>query len=144
MRSMRRGATVLELVLTMILMGLVLSIALPRCQRILDSLAVARAAQDIAGAHRRARMSAILQSRAIELTIDANSLAIRPRGDTTSLWYADGPAADRVALAGPQRTLVFSPVGITFGLSNASFLLTRGAATRTVVVSRLGRVRITP
>jgi hypothetical protein len=28
------------------------------------------------------------------------------------------------------------------GLSNASFHLSRGAATRTVVVSRLGRVRL--
>jgi Tfp pilus assembly protein FimT len=139
---MRRGATILELVLTLILMGMVLSIALPRLQGLADSLAVDRAAQEIAAAHRRARMSAILRSRVIELTIDANDLAIRPRGDTTRLWHADGPAANRVALAGPQRTLVFSPVGVTFGLSNASFQLTRGAATRTVVVSRLGRVRI--
>jgi hypothetical protein len=30
------------------------------------------------------------------------------------------------------------------GLSNASFRLSRGGATRTVVVSRLGRVRLTP
>jgi hypothetical protein len=89
-------------------------------------------------------VSAILRSRVLELTIGANDLAIRSRGDTTRLWFADGPAASRVALAGPARTLLFSPVGITFGLSNASFRLTRGAATRTVVVSRLGRVRIVP
>jgi hypothetical protein len=30
------------------------------------------------------------------------------------------------------------------GLSNASFQLSRGAVVRTVVVSRLGRVRIVP
>jgi Tfp pilus assembly protein FimT len=139
---MRRGATLLELVLTLILLGLVLATALPRLGGLADSLAVDRAAQEIAAAHRRARMSAILRSRIIELTIDATGLAIRPRGDTTLLWHADGPAADRVALAGPRRTITFSPVGITFGLSNASFQLTRGAAIRTVVVSRLGRVRI--
>jgi prepilin-type N-terminal cleavage/methylation domain-containing protein len=139
---MRRGATLPELVLTLVLMGLVLAIALPHLGGMADSLAVDRAAQEIAAAHRRARMSAILRSRVLELTIDSSNLAIRPRGDTTLLWRADGPAADRVALAGPRRTLTFSPVGITFGLSNASFKLTRGAAIRTVVVSRLGRVRI--
>jgi Tfp pilus assembly protein FimT len=47
-------------------------------------------------------------------------------------------------LAGPIRILTFSPVGITTGLSNASFRLTRGAVSRTVVVSRLGRVRLAP
>jgi Tfp pilus assembly protein FimT len=139
---MRRGATLLELVLTLILLGLMLIIALPRLGGLADSLAVDRAAQEIAAAHRRARMSAILRSHVIELTIDATALAIRARGDTTLLWHADGPAVDRVVLAGPRRTLTFSPVGITFGLSNASFQLTRGAAVRTVVVSRLGRVRI--
>jgi hypothetical protein len=35
-------------------------------------------------------------------------------------------------------------VGLTDGLANATFRLTRGAATRAVVVSRLGRLRITP
>jgi hypothetical protein len=105
---------------------------------------VNRAALDIIGAHRRARISAILQSRVIELTIDAHDLAIRPRGATIDLWHAAGPAATQVTLAGPQRTLTFSPVGVSFGLSNASFQLSRGAVTRTVVVSRLGRVRVVP
>lgn len=144
MRPMRRGATLPELALTLTLVGLLLAIALPRLHGLADSLAVNRAALEIVAAHRRARMSAILRSRVLELTIGANDLAIRSRGDTTRLWFADGPAASRVALAGPERTLLFSPIGITFGLSNASFRLTRGAATRTIVVSRLGRVRIVP
>lgn len=141
---MRRGATLPELSLTLILMGIILAIALPRIHGLADSLAVARAAQEIAAAHRRARMAAVLRSRTLELTIDANSLIIRPSGAATPIWRANGPAADRVALAGPPRTLTFSPVGITMGLSNASFQLTRGGARRTVVVSRLGRIRIVP
>jgi prepilin-type N-terminal cleavage/methylation domain-containing protein len=141
---MRRGATLPELTIALIVMGLMLSIALPRIQGVTDSLAVDQAAHEIAGAHRRARMSAILRSRVLELIIDADSLILHERGDTTRLWRADGPSASRVALAGPRRTLTFSPVGITMGLSNASFQLTRGAASRTVIVSRLGRVRIVP
>jgi Tfp pilus assembly protein FimT len=38
--------------------------------------------------------------------------------------------------------MTFSPVGMTIGLSNATFQLRRAAAARVVVVSRLGRVRI--
>ncbi len=144
LRPMRRGTTLPELALTLVVMGLVLAIALPRLRGLTDSLAVNRAAQEIVAAHRRARMSAILQSRVVELTVGATALAVRPRGAAADLWRADGPAANQVVLAGPQRTIVFSPVGVTFGLSNATFQLTRGAATRTVVVSRLGRVRVVP
>ena len=141
---MRRGATLPELSLTLILVGILLLMALPRIHGLADSMAVGRAAQEIAAAHRRARMAAVLQSRLLELTVEANALTIRPSGGGATVWRADGPAADGVALAGPSRTLTFSPTGITVGLSNASFQLTRGAARRTVVVSRLGRVRIVP
>ncbi len=139
---MRRGATLLELALALAIMGLLLGIALPRLARVTDGLAVDRAALDIIAAHRRARIIAILRSRIVELTIDANDLTIRPRGNAADLWHVAGPASRQVILAGPSRTITFSPVGITMGLSNASFHLSRGAASRTVVVSRLGRVRL--
>ena len=141
---MRRGITLPELCLTLLIVGVVVTIALPRIQRVNDSLAVDRAAQEIAAAHRRARMAAVLQSRPLELTIDPGNLTLRSSGTIAPIWRANGPSADRVLLAGPPRTLTFSPVGITVGVSNASFVLTRGAARRTVVVSRLGRVRIAP
>jgi type II secretory pathway pseudopilin PulG len=141
---MQRGTTLVELALTLVLIGLVLTIALPTVGGVADRFAVEQAAQNIVSAHRRARMAAILQSRVLELTIGAGELSIRVRGDSARLWRTEGPAAQGVALGGPIRVLAFSPVGITLGLSNASFPLSRGAATRTVVVSRLGRLRVTP
>jgi Tfp pilus assembly protein FimT len=143
LRPMRRGATLPELSLTLILLGLMLVIALPRIHGVADSLAVSRAARAIAAAHTRARMAAVLRSQALELVIEPGALTIRPAA-AAPIWQGQGPAADEVILAGPPRTLTFSPVGITTGLSNASFRLTRGEAERTVIVSRLGRVRIVP
>jgi Tfp pilus assembly protein FimT len=142
--AMQRGATLLELALALVVFGLILGIALPRIERVSDGLAVSGAASDIVAAHRRARITAILQSQVIELVVDTNDLAIRPRGGAADLWHAAGPAAHRVALAGAPKTILFSPVGLSIGVSNASFHLSRGAATRTVVVSRLGRVPVTP
>jgi Tfp pilus assembly protein FimT len=141
---MRRGTTLLELALVLVVMGLVLAILLPSAGRMADGFAVHRAALELVTAHRRARIAAILRGQIVELTISANDLAIRPRGAAADVWHAPGPAASQVALAGPPRTIVFSPVGISMGLSNATFTLTRGSARRSVVVSRLGRVRITP
>lgn len=141
---MRRGATLIELVLLLIIIGALTAIAEPRMRNFNDSLAVNRVAIEIASAHRRARISAILQSRVIQLTVSDSMLSIRPRGGTTDTWHHPGPSASGVLLAGPPRVITFSPVGISFGLSNASFRLSRGGASRTVVVSRLGRLRIVP
>jgi Tfp pilus assembly protein FimT len=141
---MRRGTTLLELVLVLATIGVLVGIAIPRFQSLADGLAVHAAALDIVSAHQRARMSAILRSRPLELTVGPDELILRARGDTTVLWRAPGPVARQVTLAGPPHTMLFSPVGVTFGLSNASFRLSRGGIVSTVVVSRLGRVRTVP
>jgi len=141
---MRRGVTLLELALVLAVTSLVFCIALPRLQRVADQLAVHNASLGIVSAHRRARMSAILQNLLLELTVSADTLAIRVPGTPRNLWHAPGPSAEGVRLEGPPRSMIFSPVGLTVGLSNASFRLSRGAAGLTVVVSRLGRLRITP
>jgi len=141
---MRRGVTLLELTLVLAIMGLLVGIALPSFQRVADSLAVHHAALEIVSAHRRARMSAILQNRQLELTILQDTLAIRVPGAPSDLWHAAGPNDEGVSLTGPTRGLIFSPVGLTVGVSNATYRLSRGAATRTVIVSRLGRLRVTP
>jgi hypothetical protein len=49
-----------------------------------------------------------------------------------------------VTFEGPPRQFTFSPEGFTLGLSNASVPLIRGRSRRTVVISRLGRVRVVP
>jgi len=141
---MRRGTTLLELALALVIVGLLLGIARPRLGGLMDSLAVDRAAHEIIAAHRRARIVAVLRSQVVELTVDATALAIRPRGAAADLWSGPGPSASQVVLVGPQRRISFSPVGVSMGLSNASFRLSRGAVVRTVVVSRLGRTRIVP
>jgi prepilin-type N-terminal cleavage/methylation domain-containing protein len=137
---MRRGFTLIETLLSLAVLGLLLGIALPRFATVKDRLAVNDEAGRIAAAHRRARTTAILMSRPVVLTVAADSIVVE--GDSIDRWSAPGPAAAGVALAGGTRRFTFSPIGITMGLSNATLLLTRGSAARTVVVSRLGRLRV--
>jgi hypothetical protein len=86
---------------------------------------------------------AIARSQVMVLSVDANRLAIRHRGEDSVLWSEKGPSAHGVELAGSTtRQLTFSPEGLTLGLSNATLDLSRGWAHRRVVVSRVGRVRI--
>ena len=140
---MRHGHTLLELTLVLAVTGLTLGIALPRIDAVGDTLAVDHAARELVTAHRRARYAAILKSRPVVLTVSADSLAYRVVGAAGRLWWLPGPSRNGITFVGPTRQITFSPVGISTGLSNATFRLLRGAASRTVIVSRLGRVRVT-
>jgi prepilin-type N-terminal cleavage/methylation domain-containing protein len=138
------GYTLIEAMLVVAVLGILLSLAAPQLAAPLDVLAVEGVAQRIAGAHARARATALVSSRVALLTIAADSLALRTTDgvDTAIVWADSGPAADRVALAGPTRTVLFAPTGWTFGLANGAYHLSRGTARRDVIVSRMGRVRI--
>ncbi|HEV8177869.1 MAG TPA: GspH/FimT family pseudopilin [Gemmatimonadales bacterium] len=140
---MRRAFTLPELLLVLALTAVLLGVAIPRFSAVLDRIEVSAAAGHVAAAHSRARLMAVTQGIVAILSVDTFALTIRRRGAIEPLWTEPGPAAHRVALAGPVRQFTFSPEGFSLGLSNATIRLSRGSATRNVIVSRLGRVRVT-
>ncbi len=139
---MRQGLSLTELVLILALGGILLAIAVPPLTGALDRIEVQAAAGHIAAAHQRARIMAITRSQVVVLSIDSAQFSIRPRSTPALLWSEPGPAGSGVSLPGPTRQFTFSPQGFSLGLSNATMHLSRGVATRTVIVSRLGRVRV--
>jgi type II secretory pathway pseudopilin PulG len=139
---MSRGISLVETVLVLAVLGILSGIALPHLSGILDSIEVDAAANQLLAAHQRARIMAITRSQVLVLAVEPERLIIHRRGETAPLWSEEGPSARGVALDGPTREFVFSPEGLTLGLSNATLPLVRGIAHRNVVVSRLGRVRI--
>lgn len=141
---MKNGFTLVETALALVVAGLLLGIALPRLSALKQGVTVEGAAQNIAAAHRRARTTAIVHGRPAILSVAAQTLRITLVGAGQPHWTSPGPQEDGVTLAGPPRDLTFSPLGITTGVSNASFHLSLGSTSRTVVISRLGRVRISP
>ena len=138
--------SLLELLVGLVIVGVMSAAAGPAFGALRDRYVVQSVAADIAGAHNRARIRAVLEGQAAELTIRADSLILRmrPSGPPVNLWSVPGPLAAGVTFASPPRILIFAPSGVTTGFANATFVLTRGAARRQVVVSRLGRVRIIP
>lgn len=140
--TMRSGFTLPETVLILAIAGILLAISLPRLSGALDRIEVESAATHLVAAHQRARLMAVTRSQVLILSVAPAELSIRKRGEATPLWLEPGPAAMRVQLAGPARQFIFSPEGLTLGASNATLRLARGAASRGVVISRMGRVRI--
>lgn len=139
---MRRGFSLPELLLVLALVGILLGLAVPPLSRAMDRIEVQAAANHIAAAHSRARLLAITQSQVVILSVEPVALTIRRRGVLTPLWTEAGPGASGVSLSGSSHNFTFSPEGFSIGLSNATLRLSRGAASRAVIVSRLGRVRV--
>ena len=125
-------------------LGIVGGIAVPRTVSLRDRMLVQRHTHAVMTAYQRARLAALLgSSRVILLTTPDEFTVWVLRGPDSSLaWRAPGPARDGVAFTGPPRT-VFAPAGITMGLANGRFGFVRGGISRTVVASRLGRLRVT-
>jgi Tfp pilus assembly protein FimT len=146
---MRRGATVFELLAVLAIIGVIAGVAIPGASALADRLAVEHEAARIMMAYRSAWLAARRAHRLSLLRITPDSLAIRTvpsagAPDTALYSVSPGPALAGVALASSPHTTVFAPDGVAMGLSNATHVLRKGGAQRRVVVSRLGRVRITP
>jgi prepilin-type N-terminal cleavage/methylation domain-containing protein len=142
---MNRGATLLELLVCLALAGLVALIAVPPIGALHDRLAVNQAADAIASAHARARLVAMAERRVVALALTVDSLVlgvVESATDTVVRWRGGGPASDGVAAVGMPRRIYFGPSGVTIGVANGSYVLTRGSARRQIIVSRYGRVRV--
>jgi prepilin-type N-terminal cleavage/methylation domain-containing protein len=142
---MQRGTTLLELLLALVLLGLATALAVPGITRLRDRLAVDAAAQALAGAHTRARLVAVTERRNVLLTLAQDSLivhAIETPADTVERWRSAGPGAEGVITTGLPRRISYAASGVSLGLANGTYTITRGNARRQVIVSRYGRVRI--
>jgi type II secretion system protein H len=144
---MQKGFTLIEGLVVLVLIGLITAIVLPGATRTADRVAVQYQVARIQAAYRQAWSVATSRRRLALLRITPDSIAIRTvRGageaDTVLLSVAPGPRSAGVELLSPSHTTVFGPDGIGLGAANTTHILARGAITRRIVVSRLGRVRL--
>jgi prepilin-type N-terminal cleavage/methylation domain-containing protein len=142
---MKSGATLLELLVVLAIAGLVAVIVLPSIGALHDRLAVNQAAEAIVSAHTRARLVATAERRIVVLTLTEDSVVlavVESAVDTVLRWRGSGPAAERVTATGVPRRVFFGPSGVTIGVANGSYVLTRGSARRQIIVSRYGRLRV--
>lgn len=143
----RDGFTLIELILSLLLIGLLSVLAGIRIAGIQDSLLLRMEAEQLAGALEAARGSALRLGTAASLSLSDSIYLVKVRtlsGDSITAWHGQGPARNGVSLSGLGAPLLFSPTGITYGVSNRTITLRRGMKQRQLVVSRLGRVTRKP
>lgn len=140
---MRRGYTLVELTLVLVIAGFVLVFSLPKLRGLLDALAVDAAARDVSTALAAARQTALARGHRVRVRLATDSIWLDTLGDKDWGPYQKrtGPRERGASLSATNPVIVFAPSGVTWGVSNTSITLQRGSHVETVVVSRVGRVR---
>jgi Tfp pilus assembly protein FimT len=138
---MCRGHTVVELLVVLGITGIVLGIALPRGQRVLDRITVHAAASDVAATLAAARALALAGHASVAVDIDSVSGALRVRRGSEMLLARNIGSAHGVTVSPSRDSLTYDGRGLGRGAANLSVVVRRRTAVETVFVSRFGRVR---
>jgi len=140
---MQRGYSLAELAIVLALVGLVTALALPSWLRLVDQIAVERAASEVTTALAVARNAAVLRATRARLSIASDSLRVDEWSDRAWLpvWRWPGPERHSVSLEVSNRTVTFGATGVGSEASNTSVVLRRGTQTARITTSRVGRVK---
>ena len=137
----RRGHTLVELVLVMIVMALATMMGVRQFQLMMDRLATRDAVRSAGAMVSRARDEAMALHTPVSMRVDtiASALELRSR---------DGPIAQSplrtthgVTISTTRDSITFDVRGLGYGAANLTLVARRGRSSDTLVVSRLGRAR---
>lgn len=138
---MRRGTTLVELMMVLVLMSMGLALATPRFSAMRDRASVSSATAELVATLATARSTAIARGGEVAAHVDdgRGELWLVAGGDTVQ--FRPLAATHGVTLSATRDIVTYGPTGRGAGASNSRVIVRRGAAADTVLVSRLGRVR---
>lgn len=141
MPKLRRGFTIIETTIVVALAAALMAIGLPRAWSFIDAIEVRGAVTEIESMFSLARHVAISRGQQVTLDVDAGARAVSIRAGPELIRMREVGLAHGVALSTNRTSIVYSPIGVGYGASNFSLIVSRGRSVDTIVVSRLGRVR---
>lgn len=139
---MRRAFTLLELVLVCTFVAVLAGLALPRGKYLLDGLRIRQAAHEVSGAVALTRIAAIRRGQAARLVVDRPGGTIRVESGGDTLLARALRRMHYVQLHATRDTVTFGANGLGVGVANSTIVVSIGARAETVVVSRMGRARV--
>ncbi len=138
---MRHAFTIVELIVTVCILGILSAIAMPWAGELLDKVRVRGAVVEIESTFSGARHLAIARSAQATVDIDTVGQAIYVSVGIDTLRKREIGADHGVQLSASRVRMSYAATGIGYGAANLSVFVRRNASADTVFVSRLGRLR---
>ncbi len=138
---MRHAFTIVELTVTICILGVISAIAMPSVGKLLDSIHVRGAVLEIESLFSGARHIAIARSAQTTVDIDTVDQAIYVSVGVDTLRKREIGKDHGVRLSATRVRMSYSATGMGYGAANLSVSVRRSSFVDTVFVSRLGRVR---
>ena len=137
----RRGLTLLELCLVLVVIGLTSAVAVRQLGHYLDRVAARAAVVEAGTLVARARDEAVALRTPASIRFDTVADALELRMGGTTLARAALRSAPGVSLAANRDSIAYDVRGLGFGAANVTLVARRGRVADSLVVSRLGRIR---
>ena len=138
---MRHAFTIVELTVTICILGVISAIAMPSVGKLLDSVHVRGAVLEIESLFSGARHIAIARSAQTTVDIDTVDQAIYVSVGVDTLRKGEIGKDHGVRLSATRVRMSYSATGMGYGAANLSVFVRGNDSADTVFVSRLGRLR---
>ena len=138
---MRHAFTIVEIIVTICILGVLSAIAMPSVGKLLDRVHVRGAVLEIESLFSGARHIAIARSAQTTVEIDTVNQAIYVSVGVDTLRKSEIGKDHGVKLSATRVRMSYSPTGMGYGAANLSVFVRRSSSVDTVFVSRLGRLR---
>jgi len=138
----RRGFSLAELFIALVIAGLLMALAIPPVLAIVDRTEVDAAVRELGALFASARAQAMASGRPVAVVIDTVLGEVRVGPASAGVARTRYVAAiHHVSLSATRDSMSYDARGLGRGAANLTVIVRRGAASDSVVVSRLGRVR---